>query len=104
MVRTREFDREDVLDRAIRVFWDDKADRELGCMGVNAICEFGTTDPGLIPLRCRVGPMLGRRLAARIRDGQARGEIDATVSAGEAAAFIQMTMQGIQFVARAGDP
>ncbi|PXW23858.1 TetR/AcrR family transcriptional regulator [Paraburkholderia caballeronis] len=174
MVRPREFDRDEVLDRAMRVFWekgyaatstddllaamnigrqslynafgdkrrlylealeryqanstsghlgrlngaasplagiealllglihDDDADRALGCMGVNAVCEFGTTDPELPPLRAKVGPTLAKSLAARIRDGQARGEIDATVNANEAAAFVQLTMQGIQLAARAG--
>jgi TetR/AcrR family transcriptional repressor of nem operon len=76
--------------------------RALGCMGVGSVGEFGVADPELVMLRSKVGPKLFRRLAERIREGQAIGEIDPAIDAGEAAAFLQMTMQGIQLGARAG--
>jgi hypothetical protein len=41
-------------------------------------------------------------LVERIREGQACGEVDPAIDAREAAAFLQMTMQGIQLGARAG--
>jgi hypothetical protein len=41
-------------------------------------------------------------LVERIREGQASGEVDLAIDAREAAAFLQMTMQGIQLGARAG--
>jgi hypothetical protein len=41
-------------------------------------------------------------LVERIREGQALGEVDASIDARETAAFVQMTMQGIQLGARAG--
>jgi hypothetical protein len=71
-------------------------------MGVNAVCEFGAADPELVMLRSKVGPRLFRRLVERIREAQASGEVDVTIDAREAAAFLQMTMQGIQLAARAG--
>jgi TetR/AcrR family transcriptional regulator, transcriptional repressor for nem operon len=174
MVRPREFDREQALDRAMRVFWakgyawtstddllaamkigrqslynafgdkrklylealnryqrasnaghlerlngspsplggieallvgliaeDDRA-RALGCMGVGAIGEFGATDPELVKLRGNAGSTLFKRLAERIREGQTLGEIDPSINGREAAAFVQMTMQGIQLDARGG--
>jgi AcrR family transcriptional regulator len=174
MVRPREFDRDQALDRAMRVFWakgyaststedllaamkigrqslynafgdkrklylealeryqrasnaghlerlngsasplegvetllvgliaEDDSERALGCMGVGAVGEFGAADPELVMLRSKVGSALFKRLNERIREGQTRGEIDPSISAREAAAFVQMTMQGIQLGARAG--
>jgi TetR/AcrR family transcriptional regulator, transcriptional repressor for nem operon len=81
---------------------DDDSVRALGCMGVGAVGEFGAADPELVTLRSKVGPRLFRRLAERIREGQACGEVDPTIDAREAAAFLQMAMQGLQLGARAG--
>ncbi len=81
---------------------EDDSARALGCMGVGAISEFGAADPELVMLRSKVGPRLFRRLVERIREGQACGEVDAALDPREAAAFLQMTMQGIQLGARAG--
>ncbi len=53
-------------------------------------------------LRSKAGPSLFKRLVERIREGQACGEVDLAIDAREAAAFLQMTMQGIQLGARAG--
>jgi TetR/AcrR family transcriptional regulator, transcriptional repressor for nem operon len=81
---------------------NDAGVRALGCMGVSAICEFGAADPELAMLRSKVAPRLFRRLVERIREGQACAEVDRAIDAREAAAFLQMTMQGIQLAARAG--
>jgi TetR/AcrR family transcriptional regulator, transcriptional repressor for nem operon len=81
---------------------EDESVRALGCMGVGAVGEFGAADPELVTLRSKVGPRLFRRLAERVREGQTCGEVDSTIDAHEAAAFLQMTMQGIQLGARAG--
>src|SRR5258705_8439612 len=80
----------------------DDSVRALGCMGVSSVCEFGAADPELVMLRSKVGPRLFRRLVERIHEGQACGEVDRAINAREAAAFLQMTMQGIQLGARAG--
>src|SRR6266403_3641759 len=49
--------------------------RALGCMGVGAICEFGSTDPDIAALRSKVSPVLHGRLVDRLEEGQAAGEI-----------------------------
>jgi hypothetical protein len=41
-------------------------------------------------------------LVKRLREGQARGEIDAGMNPKEAARFVQMTMTGLQLAARSG--
>ena len=76
--------------------------RALGCMGVGAICEFGSTDPEIAALRAKVSPALRSRLTERLKEGQAAGEIDCSLDCAAAASFIQMTMQGMQLAARGG--
>src|SRR3984885_10997246 len=48
--------------------------RALGCMGVGAICEFGSTDPDISALRSKVSPVLHGRLVERLKECQAAGE------------------------------
>jgi TetR/AcrR family transcriptional regulator, transcriptional repressor for nem operon len=81
---------------------EDDTRRAMGCMGVNAVAEFSTSDADLAVLRAKVGPPLAQRLVDRIREGRATGEFDLAMAAAQAAAFIQMTMSGIQLAARAG--
>ena len=80
---------------------DDKL-RALGCMGVSSVGEFGTSDHELAAMRNKVGPILSARLVERLREGQAMGEIVAGIDPNEAAAFIQLTMAGLQLAARGG--
>jgi TetR/AcrR family transcriptional repressor of nem operon len=76
--------------------------RGRGCMGVGAVSEFGTADPTLVALRAKVAPVVFARLVERLREGQARGQIDPAMDVEEAARFVQMTMTGIQLAARGG--
>ncbi len=80
----------------------DDRQRALGCMGVGSVCEFGVGDPELVEMRKKHAAALRRQLRERLREGQAMGEIDASLDVGEAAAFVQMSMTGIQLAARAG--
>ncbi|QGZ59096.1 TetR/AcrR family transcriptional regulator [Paraburkholderia acidiphila] len=81
---------------------DDEDERALGCMGVVAMSEFGAADPELVALRNKAAPRLSKRLVERIREGQACGDIDPGLDARQAAAFVLMTMQGMQLAARGG--
>jgi AcrR family transcriptional regulator len=76
--------------------------RALGCMGVGAASEFGAGDAALAALRAKVEPVLFAGLVKRLREGQARGEIDTAMNANDGARFIQMTMTGLQLAARSG--
>src|SRR5258708_35481357 len=71
----------------------DDSVRALGCMGVSAVCEFGAADPELVMLRSKVGPRLFRRVAERLREGQAWGQVDLPIDAREATAFFQIAFQ-----------
>jgi TetR/AcrR family transcriptional repressor of nem operon len=81
---------------------DNDDTRALGCMGVGAICEFGSTDPDITALRAKASPALHNRLVERLKEGQEAGEIDRSLDSATAASFIQMTMQSIQLAARGG--
>ena len=81
---------------------EDAGQRSMGCMGVGAVSEFGAGDPALAELRARVGRLLFSNLAERLREGQARGEIDPAMNVEDAARFVQMTMTGLQLAARSG--
>jgi AcrR family transcriptional regulator len=81
---------------------DDDDIRMLGCMGVGAVCEFGSTAADIVAVRTKAAPVLHTRLLRRVREGQAAGEIDRSLDCAMAASFIEMTMQGIQLAARAG--
>src|ERR1700733_9414394 len=78
---------------------DDDVQRAMGCMGVGAVSEFGAADPELAALRAKVGPLVFNRLVDRLREGQAKGEIDVSMDAEAAAGFLQMTMTGLQLAA-----
>lgn len=81
---------------------DDDRLRAMGCMGVGSACEFSTSDADLVEMRQASYARLQNRVLARLREGQATGEIDPALAPDEAADFIQMTMTGIQLAARAG--
>jgi AcrR family transcriptional regulator len=76
--------------------------RAMGCMGVGSVGEFGTADPELVALRAKTAPLLRSHIVARLREGQAKGEINPGLDAQEMAGFIQMTMNGLQLGARGG--
>ncbi|MDM0066594.1 TetR/AcrR family transcriptional regulator [Variovorax sp. J31P207] len=80
----------------------DDSIRALGCFGVGSVGEFGTSDPVLMAARASIQAVLQRRIESRVREGQNLGELDASLSAKEVAAFIQTAMVGLQISARAG--
>jgi TetR/AcrR family transcriptional repressor of nem operon len=77
--------------------------RKMGCMGVNAVSEFGDTDIDLVKLRTRSGRLLHKVMIERLRAAQDAGEIGRSVDIEDAAGFVAMTMLGLQVAARAGE-
>jgi AcrR family transcriptional regulator len=77
--------------------------RQRGCMGVNAICEFGQ-DPEVAKTRRASGELLETSLTRLLESGQASGDIDASVNPQSAARFIGVTLAGMKVQAKAGAP
>lgn len=77
-------------------------ERVLGCMGVNSVSEFGTSDEELTGMRNAMSRRLHKRLVERIEEGQAAGAIDRALDSSVAAQAIQVAMTGIQVAARSG--
>jgi TetR/AcrR family transcriptional repressor of nem operon len=75
------------------------------CLGVNAICEFGTSDADVSRIGRESGRTLQRFLERTFREARAMGEIDDTVDPKAAAQFIAATLTGMKVSARGGvDP
>jgi TetR/AcrR family transcriptional regulator, transcriptional repressor for nem operon len=87
----------------IGVISSNRATREKGCMGVGAICEFGSADAELAELRVKSGGLLHKALVERLQDARAAGEIGETVDIERAARFVETTMLGLQVAAKAGE-
>jgi TetR/AcrR family transcriptional regulator, transcriptional repressor for nem operon len=86
----------------IGVISSDRTTREMGCMGVGAVCEFGNADRELVQLRTKSGGVLHRALLERLQAALIADEIAKTVDIERAAHFVETTMLGLQVAARAG--
>src|ERR1700733_9975004 len=63
----------------IGVISSDRTTREMGCMGVGAVCEFGNAARELVQLRTRSGGVLHRALLERLQAALIADEIAKTV-------------------------
>jgi len=77
-------------------------DNAKGCMGVNAICEFGQSDDEVNALRDASGEMLNSAVAQVLRDAVAAGEVAADLDIALAVAFVASTLSGMKVSAKAG--
>jgi AcrR family transcriptional regulator len=77
--------------------------RKMGCMGVNAVCEFGNIDSELAELRTRSSRRLHKALIERLQAAQDAGEMVPAVAIEDAARLVATTMLGLQVAARAGE-
>lgn len=72
------------------------------CLGVNSICEFGTSDADVSRITHESGQALQRFLERTLLASRDLGEIDATVDPKAAAQFIAATLVGMKVSARSG--
>jgi TetR/AcrR family transcriptional repressor of nem operon len=76
--------------------------RAFGCMGINAISEFGQSDAAVSALGGVSGRRLEGALRAAVSRARAEGEIDPGVDDKAAAQFLAASLAGIKVSARAG--
>ena len=75
------------------------------CLGVSAICEFGTSDADIQRINQDSGRSLHRFLERTLGEARELGEIAPSVEPKAAAQFIAATLMGMKVAARAGaDP
>ena len=74
----------------------------VGCMGVNAICEFGRSDPEVTLLGDAEGIRLTAALELALRRAKSKKEINKTLKEDAAAQFIRATLSGMKVAAKAG--
>jgi len=81
-----------------------RAEREgsVGCMGVNAICEFGRSDPELTSLGDTESSRLNAALQQALRRAKGKKEISQALKESPAAQFLRATLSGMKVAAKAG--
>ena len=77
-------------------------DNAKGCMGVNAICEFGDMDAEVLAARDASSAVLNQALDRALREAAASGQMAADTRIADAVAFIQSTLAGMKVSAKAG--
>jgi AcrR family transcriptional regulator len=79
-----------------------KRDNAKGCMGINAICEFGTGDDKINALRGVSSARINGAVEKVLRDAVAAGEMAAGTDIRHAVSFIAATLAGMKVSAKAG--
>ena len=74
----------------------------VGCMGVNAICEFGRSDPEVTSLGNTESTRLTAALEQALRRAKSKKEISKTLKESAAAQFLRATLSGMKIAAKAG--
>jgi len=74
----------------------------IGCMGINAVCEFGLSDPEITALGNAEGARLITALEEALGQAKAKHEISKMVKEPTAALFLITTLSGIKVAAKAG--
>jgi TetR/AcrR family transcriptional regulator, transcriptional repressor for nem operon len=74
----------------------------VGCMGVNAICEFGRSDPEVTSLGDTESIRLTAALERVLRQAKRKKEISKTLKESAGAQFLRATLSGMKVAAKAG--
>jgi TetR/AcrR family transcriptional repressor of nem operon len=73
-----------------------------GCMGINAICEFGMRDEDVTRITRRAASSQRHTLMETLRRAKMEGELDAESDLESLADFFESTLAGIRIAAKAG--
>jgi len=74
----------------------------VGCMGVNAICEFGRSDPEITSLGETESIRLTSALERALRQAKRKKEISKLLKESAGAQFLKATLSGMKVSAKAG--
>jgi AcrR family transcriptional regulator len=77
-------------------------ERAKGCFGINAICEFGLSDPEVTGALSVSGRILQVALAELVREAQTKGEISSGIDPVVAAGLVGTLLSGVKVAARGG--
>ena len=73
-----------------------------GCMGINAVCEFGMRDEEVTQVTRNAARIQRRTLMDTLRRAQLEGELDAHTDIESLADFFDSTMAGMRIAAKSG--
>ena len=73
-----------------------------GCMGINAICEFGMRDEDVTRITRHAANSQRHTLMGTLRRARLEGELDAQTDIESLADFFESTLAGIRIAAKAG--
>ena len=73
-----------------------------GCMGINAVCEFGMRDEEVTQITRNAARIQRRTLMDTLRRAQQEGELDAHTDIESLADFFDGTLAGVRIAAKAG--
>jgi len=73
-----------------------------GCMGINAVCEFGMRDEEVTQITRNAARIQRRTLMDTLRRTQLEGELDAHTDIESLADFFDSTLAGMRIAAKAG--
>jgi AcrR family transcriptional regulator len=73
-----------------------------GCMGINAVCEFGMRDEEVTQITRSAARVQRHTLIDTLRRAQLEGELDAHTDIESLADFFDSTMAGMRIAAKAG--
>lgn len=74
----------------------------MGCMGVNAVCEFGLDDPDVVQIQQAGGAMLQDAIEKLLLQARDEGELATSADPKAGAAFILSTLVGMKLSSKAG--
>jgi TetR/AcrR family transcriptional regulator, transcriptional repressor for nem operon len=90
------------LEAALMAFASRAGKNHEGCMGVNAVFEWGRVDPDVTSLTDISGLAQLAVIERRLRDARAAGEVTRDFDEKAAARFVAATLAGIKVAARSG--
>jgi AcrR family transcriptional regulator len=73
-----------------------------GCMGINAVCEFGTRDEEVTQITRSAARVQRHTLMDTLKRAQLEGELDAHTNIESLADFFDSTLAGMRIAAKAG--